>query len=100
MDWNIGAGGGLALALVWLYFMCWSSYGIEIVASFAPEYHDTERDTRERCAGRRCSPAWSTRCFRSASAERSARRRSPTAPRRSSFYKDAFDTLVGTGSAT
>ena len=42
---DIGANGGLALALVWLYFMCWSSYGIEIVATFAPEYHDTERDT-------------------------------------------------------
>jgi amino acid transporter len=45
MAWNIGTGGGLPLALVWLYFMCWSSYGIEIVATFAPEYHDTERDT-------------------------------------------------------
>ena len=28
MEWNIGTGGGLPLALVWLYFMCWSSYGI------------------------------------------------------------------------
>jgi amino acid transporter len=46
LDFNIGANGGLALALVWLYFMCWSSYGIEVVATFAPEYHDTERDTR------------------------------------------------------
>ena len=45
MTWEIGANGGLALALVWLYFMCWSSYGIEVVASFAPEYQDTERDT-------------------------------------------------------
>jgi amino acid transporter len=45
MEWNIGTGGGLPLAIVWLYFMCWSSYGIEIVATFAPEYHDTERDT-------------------------------------------------------
>src|SRR5215203_1494218 len=45
MNWAIGANGGLALALVWLYFMCWSSYGIEVVATFAPEYHDTERDT-------------------------------------------------------
>jgi amino acid transporter len=45
MTWAIGSGGGLALALVWLYFMCWSSYGIEVVATFAPEYHDTERDT-------------------------------------------------------
>jgi amino acid transporter len=46
MNFNIGANGGLALALVWLYFMCWSSYGIEVVATFAPEYHDTQRDTR------------------------------------------------------
>ena len=46
MDFDIGANGGLALALVWLYFMCWSSYGIEVVATFAPEYHDTQRDTR------------------------------------------------------
>jgi len=45
MNWAIGANGGLALALVWLYFMCWSSYGIEVVATFAPEYHDTEQDT-------------------------------------------------------
>src|ERR687898_2402970 len=46
IDFNIGANGGLALAIVWLYFMCWSSYGIEVVATFAPEYHDTQRDTR------------------------------------------------------
>jgi amino acid transporter len=45
MTWLIGSGGGLPLILVWLYFMCWSSYGIEVVATFAPEYHDTERDT-------------------------------------------------------
>jgi amino acid transporter len=43
--WAIGSGGGLALALTWLYFMCWSAYGIEVVATFAPEFHDTERDT-------------------------------------------------------
>jgi amino acid transporter len=46
MTWEIGANGGLALALVWLYFMCWSSYGIEVVATFAPEYKDPQRDTR------------------------------------------------------
>jgi amino acid transporter len=43
--WGISEGGGLALALTWLYFMCWSAYGIEVVATFAPEFHDTERDT-------------------------------------------------------
>ena len=25
--------------------MCWSAYGIEVVATFAPEFHDTEKDT-------------------------------------------------------
>jgi amino acid transporter len=46
IQFEIGANGGLALAIVWLYFMCWSSYGIEVVATFAPEYHDPQRDTR------------------------------------------------------
>jgi amino acid transporter len=46
MTWEIGTNGGLALALTWLYFMCWSSYGIEVVATFAPEYKDTQRDTK------------------------------------------------------
>jgi amino acid transporter len=33
------------LSLMWLFIMCWSAYGIEVCASFAPEYHDTKRDT-------------------------------------------------------
>ncbi|UGS34219.1 APC family permease [Capillimicrobium parvum] len=45
LQWNIGANGGFPLAITWLYFMCWSAYGIEVVATFAPEFHDTERDT-------------------------------------------------------
>ncbi len=45
MTWEIGAGGGLALALTWLYFMGWSSYGFETVAAFAPEYENPEFDT-------------------------------------------------------
>jgi amino acid transporter len=45
MDWNIGAGGGLGLALTWLYFMGWSSYGFETVAAFGPEYKDPVSDT-------------------------------------------------------
>ena len=32
IQWNIGTGGGLPLVLTWLYFMCWSAYGIEVVA--------------------------------------------------------------------
>ncbi len=45
MEWLIGANGGLGLALTWLYFMGWSSYGFETVAAFAPEYHSPETDT-------------------------------------------------------
>jgi amino acid transporter len=33
------------VALMWLFIMCWSAYGVEVCASFAPEYHDTKRDT-------------------------------------------------------
>jgi amino acid transporter len=36
---------GFTVAMVWLFIMCWSAYGIEVCASFAPEYHDTKRDT-------------------------------------------------------
>src|SRR6185295_435985 len=45
MTWAIGTGGGLGLALTWLYFMGWSAYGFETVAAFAPEYHNPEWDT-------------------------------------------------------
>jgi amino acid transporter len=46
MTWAIGGQwGGLRIAFVWLFLMAWSAYGIEICASFAPEYRDTKRDT-------------------------------------------------------
>lgn len=46
LQWNIGSGfNGFALAVTWLYFMGWSSYGFESVAAFAPEYHSARRDT-------------------------------------------------------
>jgi amino acid transporter len=45
MQWNLDGNGGLALAMTWLYFMGWSSYGFETVAAFAPEYRDPVHDT-------------------------------------------------------
>jgi amino acid transporter len=36
---------GIRLVIVWLYLMCWSSYGFECCATFAPEYKDPARDT-------------------------------------------------------
>ncbi len=37
---------GIGISIMWLFLMCWSAYGIEVCATFAPEYHDTKRDTR------------------------------------------------------
>jgi amino acid transporter len=46
VDWGaLGDRGGLRLAIVWLYLMGWSAYGVETCAAFAPEYHDTVRET-------------------------------------------------------
>ena len=42
------AWGGLQLALVWLWLMCWSAWGVDVCATFAPEYKDTARDTKTR----------------------------------------------------
>ncbi len=45
---DVASGGQFSLfgiSLMWLFIMCWSAYGIEVCASFAPEYHDTKRDT-------------------------------------------------------
>ena len=47
---NLGAEGqawgGLQLALVWLWLMSWSAWGVDVCATFAPEYKDTVRDPR------------------------------------------------------
>lgn len=42
MEWNIN---DWKTAVVWLYIMGWSAYGVETCATFAPEYKDTVRDT-------------------------------------------------------
>ncbi len=50
LDNTIGASGhawgGLQIALVWLWLMCWSAWGVDVCATFAPEYRDTVRDTK------------------------------------------------------
>ena len=95
MTWEIGAGGGLGLAMTWLYFMCWSAYGFETVAAFAPEYHDPELDTPRAL---RASAAFSVVVYAllplgvggTLGTAAIADGRDAIA-----FYKDAFDVLVG-----
>ncbi|MEU2234061.1 APC family permease [Streptomyces vietnamensis] len=45
LHWNLHGGAGLREALVWLYVMAWTSFGVEVCATFAPEYKDTVKDT-------------------------------------------------------
>jgi amino acid transporter len=99
MQWNIGTGGGIPLVLTWLYFMCWSSYGIEVVATFAPEYHDTERDTPKAL---RSAALFSVAVYAllplglGGTLGTKAVADDPTFI---AFYTDAFKTLVGNGLA-
>jgi amino acid transporter len=45
MTWALHGWLGWKTAFVWLFLMGWSIYAAEICATFAPEYHDTKRDT-------------------------------------------------------
>ena len=49
LTWGLGlphqAWGGWKLAIVYMYVMCWTSYGTEIAATFSPEYRDQKRDS-------------------------------------------------------
>jgi amino acid transporter len=46
LDDDGAAWGGMQLALVWLWIMAWSAWGVDACATFAPEYKDTVRDTK------------------------------------------------------
>jgi amino acid transporter len=95
MTWEIGAGGGLGLALTWLYFMGWSAYGFETVAAFAPEYHNPETDTPRAL---RASAAFSVLVYAllplglGGTLGTAAVAEDATAI---AFYKQAFDAIVG-----
>ena len=45
MTWALHGSSGFQLALVYLFLFGWSSYAAEVCATFAPEYHNTRRDT-------------------------------------------------------
>lgn len=40
-----GAGATFSAIIVWYYITAWTTYGVEIAASFAPEYKNPVRDT-------------------------------------------------------
>src|SRR5262249_56562133 len=45
MTWALHGWTGFKLAMVYLFLFGWSAYAAEVCATFAPEYHDTRRDT-------------------------------------------------------
>ncbi|AIY02005.1 putative amino acid permease [Arthrobacter sp. PAMC 25486] len=45
LTWNLHGMAGFHKALVWLYIMAWTTFGIEVCATFAPEYKDSVKDT-------------------------------------------------------
>src|SRR6476659_3530171 len=99
MTWLIGTGGGLPLILTWLYFMCWSAYGIEVVATFAPEFHDTEKETPKalRSSALFCAAVYALLPLGLGGTLGTA-----TVAKDStliSFYADAFNILVGSAFA-
>lgn len=42
---SVFSWGGISLIVTWLYLTCWTTYGFECVATFAPEFSDTIKDT-------------------------------------------------------
>jgi amino acid transporter len=100
MTWGIGAGGGLGLAITWLYFMGWSSYGFEAVAAFAPEYRDPERDTPRAL---RASAAFSVLVYALLPLGIGGTLGTGTIADDTTFiafYTDAFDQIVGNALGT
>ncbi|MFF0435377.1 APC family permease [Streptomyces sp. NPDC004327] len=45
LHWDLHGTAGLHKGIVWLYVMSWTSFGVEVCATFAPEYKDTVKDT-------------------------------------------------------
>jgi amino acid transporter len=95
MQWNLDGNGGLALAMTWLYFMGWSSYGFETVAVFAPEYHDPVHDTPKAL---RASAAFSVVVYALLPLGLGGTLGTQTVADDTTFiafYKEAFDAIVG-----
>jgi len=95
MTWEIGAGGGLGLAMTWLYFMGWSSYGFEAVAAFGPEYHDPVTDTPKAL---RASAAFSVLVYALLPLGLGGTLGTAVVAKDATgiaFYKQAFDAIVG-----
>jgi amino acid transporter len=93
-----GPWGGIKLAIVYLFILGWSAYGTEVSATFAPEFHDTQSDTRRALVS---SATFSLLVFTLVPLGLGGVSGSPpAATQEGQYYVDAFKTIAGnTGSS-
>jgi amino acid transporter len=95
---SITGNTGIRLVIVWLYLMCWSSYGFECCATFAPEYIDPARDTAKSL---RAAAVFSIFVYGllPLGAVGTFGDKNVTYGNALTFYGDTFKTLLGSGLA-
>jgi amino acid transporter len=93
-----GPWGGLKLAIVYLFILGWSAYGTEVSATFAPEFKDTQSDTRKALVS---SSTFSLLVFTLVPLGLGGVSGSPpAATAEGQYYVDAFRTIAGSTGAS
>ncbi len=98
MTWNLHGYSGFKLAMVYLFLMAWNTYGVEVAASFAPEYHNTRRDTALALRSGATFALLAAVLFPLGMSGLYGVPSAATAA--GQFYPDAFAKLVGSGGAS
>src|SRR5215467_14091613 len=95
MTWSLHGWLGFKTAMVYLFLMAWSAYAAEVCATFAPEYHNTKRDTTIalRSAGMFTLVVYLLFPLGLGGVTGAP----PAATAEGQFYVAAFDKIVGTG---
>ena len=98
MTWDLHGWDGFKLGMVYLFLMAWNTYGVEIAASFAPEYHDTKRDTAKALRTGATFALLAAVLFPLGMSGLYGA--PPAATAEGQFYPDAFSKLVGSAGAS
>jgi amino acid transporter len=93
-----GPWGGIKVALVFMFILAWSAYGTEVAATFAPEYHDTQRDTHR--ALRSAAMFMLLVCVLLPLGLGGVTGNVPTATAEGQFYTQAMSQIAGHGAAS
>src|SRR5712692_9685031 len=96
MTWALHGFGGFKLAMVYLFLFGWSAYAAEVCATFAPEYHDTRRDTT---LALRSAATFTLLVYLLFPLGLGGVTGAPTSGQEGEFYVPAFTKIVGSGAA-